>query len=131
MAALWEEFHAATHVLVGVGPVKQRLIDAYRHHLASLREHDIPEIVRDRFVALKAAMHEAPATGGLSAAEASVRKMSERNAADHAAGILEMFVVLSAEAESAPRLRIVSSDNVADDRRIDDLFDVPAFLSRA
>jgi hypothetical protein len=131
MAAFWDEFHAATRVLVGAGPVKQRLIDAYRHHLAPLREHDIPESVRERFAELKSAMHEAPATGGLSAAEASVRKMSEKNAADHAAEVLEMFLLLSAESESAPRLRIVSSDSGADDSHIDDLFDVPAFLSRA
>ena len=86
MAAHWDDFHAAMRVLVGAGPVKQRLVDAYRHHLASLREQDLPEAVRDRFVALRAAMHEAPATGGMTAPEASVRKMSEKDAAAHAAG---------------------------------------------
>jgi hypothetical protein len=40
-----------------------------------------------------------------------------------------MFVVLSAENESAPRLRIVTSENA--DTFTDDLFEVPAFLSRA
>ena len=42
-----------------------------------------------------------------------------------------MFTVLSAlnESESAPRLRIVASGD--DDTRTDDLFEVPAFLSRA
>jgi hypothetical protein len=75
-------------------------------------------------------MHEAPAAGGMTAPEASVRKMSEKDAAQHAAAILEMFAVLSAlsEAESAPRLRIVAS---GDDVLTDDLFEVPAFLSRA
>ena len=46
-----------------------------------------------------------------------------------ASAIFDMFVVLSAEHESAPRLRIVSSD--ADDALTNDLFEVPAFLSRA
>jgi hypothetical protein len=130
MAAHWEDFHAAMHVLVGTGPVKQRLVDAYRRHLAALREHDLPDAVRDRFVALRAAMHEAPATGGMTAPEASVRKMSEKDAVAHATAILEMFTVLSAlnESESAPRLRIVVSD---DDAATEDLFEVPAFLSRA
>ena len=75
-------------------------------------------------------MHEAPATGGLTAPEASVRKMSEKDAAEHAASLLDMFTVLSAlnENESAPRLRIVAS---GDDLGTDDLFEVPAFLSRA
>jgi hypothetical protein len=129
MAAHWDDFHAAMLVLVGAGPVKLRLVDAYRHHLGSLHEHDLPDAVRDRFNALRAAMHEAPATGGLTAPEASVRKMSEKDAAAHAASLVEMYTVLSAlnESEGAPRLRIVASD----DARTDDLFEVPAFLSRA
>ena len=130
MAAHWDEFHAALQVLVGAGAVKQRLVDAYRHHLASLRVQDLPDAVRDRFATLHAAMHEAPATGGMTAPEASVRKMSEKDAAEHAVAILEMFTVLSAlnEIESTPRLRIVAS---GDDALTDDLFEVPAFLSRA
>ena len=131
MVAHWDDFHAALRVLVGTGPVKQRLVDAYRHHLASLREHELPDAVRDSFIALRAAMHEAPATGGLTAPEASVRKMSEKDAAEHAARLLEMFTALSAlsENETAPRLRIVTSGD--DDTRTEDLFEVPAFLSRA
>jgi hypothetical protein len=129
MAVLSEEFHAAMQVLVGSGPVKQRLLDAYRNHLATLREQDIPETLHPGFAALKAAMHESRPTCGLTAPEASVRKMSERDAADQAGAILQMFMVLAAENESAPRLRIVSND--ADDALTDDLFEVPAFLSRA
>lgn len=131
MAAHWDDFHAATRVLVGTGPVKQRLVDAYRHHLATLREHDLPDPVASQFVALRTAMHEAPATGGMTAPEASVRKMSEKDAAGHATAILEMFTVLSAlnESETAPRLRIVANGDV--DALTDDLFEVPAFLSRA
>lgn len=126
MAALWDVFHAAVRVLVGAGPVKQRLIEAYRDHLAAVREHDAPEPLRAGLVALRAAMHSAPATGGMTAPEVSVRKMSEQDAAAHAARILEMFAVLSAltEQDAAPRLRIVGGeDHVAGD--------VPSFLSRA
>jgi hypothetical protein len=129
MAALWDEFHAAMQVLVGAGPVKQRLIDAYSRHLLHVHEQDMPDALSGRFTTLRAAMHEAGPTCGLSAAEASVRKMSERDAAAHATSIFEMFVVLSAENESAPRLRIVTSENA--DTFTDDLFEVPAFLSRA
>jgi hypothetical protein len=130
MTAQSDEFHAALQVLVGAGAVKQRLVDAYRHHLASLREQDLPDAVRERFASLRTAMHEAAAAGGLSAPEASARKMSEKDAAAHAAAILEMFAVLSAlnDSDSAPRLRIVQN---VDDTLTDDLFEVPAFLSRA
>ena len=130
MTAHSDDFHAALQVLVGTGAVKQRLVDAYRHHLASLREQDLPDAVRERFTSLRTAMHEAPAAGGMSAPEASARKMSEKDAAAHATAILEMFTVLSAlnDSDSAPRLRIVPS---IDDTLTDDLFEVPAFLSRA
>jgi len=129
MTAHSDDFHSALLVLVGTGAVKQRLVDAYRRHLASLREEDLPEAVRDRFATLRTSMHEAPAAGGMTAPEASARKMSEKDAADHTAAILEMFTVLSAldESASAPRLRIVAND----DTLTDDLFEVPAFLSRA
>jgi hypothetical protein len=54
--------------------------------------------------------------------------MSDRDAAAHAAAILEMFAVLCALAEqdtaTAPRLRIVGGAD-------DDPGEVPAFLSRA
>jgi hypothetical protein len=54
--------------------------------------------------------------------------MSERDAAAYAAGILEMFTLLTATGEtgSAPRLRIVGSDDAGHAEA-----DVPAFLSRA
>lgn len=130
MTAHSDDFHAALQVLVGTGPVKQRLGDAYRRHLALLREQDLPDAVRELFTTLRTAMHEAPAAGGMTAPEASARKMSEKDAAEHAAAILEMFTILSAldESESAPRLRIVAS---IDDTLTEDLFEVPAFLSRA
>jgi hypothetical protein len=131
MTAYSDDFHAALQVLVGTGPVKQRLVDAYRRHLALLREQDLPDAVRERFTTLRTAMHEAPAAGGMTAPEASARKMSEKDAAEHAAAILEMFTILSAldESESAPRLRIVANGD--DDTLTHDLFEVPAFLSRA
>ena len=130
MTAHSDDFHAALQVLVGTGAVKQRLVDAYRRHLASLREQDLPDAVRERFATLRTAMHEAPAAGGMTAPEASARKMSDKDAAEHATAILEMFTVLSAlnDSDSAPRLRIVAND---DDTLTDDLFEVPAFLSRA
>jgi hypothetical protein len=127
MAEPWTHFHSATCMLVGAGPVKQRLIDAYRTHLAALRASELPEDIRAGFESLNAALHSVHAAGGLSAPEVAVRKMSEKEAADHAASILDMFATLTALRETAagPRLRVVG------DRIIDDDDDLPAFLSRA
>jgi len=124
MTDTWEFFHGAVHMLVGPGPVKQRLIDAYRHHLASLREVELPEPIAGPFAALNDVLHGAQAAGGLTAPEVAVRKMSEREAADHAASILEMFTTLVALREREPlarRLRVVG----------DDPDELPGFLNRA
>ena len=127
MTALWNVFHKAVLVLVGAGAVKQRLSEAFRDHLAAVREQDVPEPLRAGVAALRAAMHAVPATGGMTSPEVSVRKMSDKEAAAHAAAILEMFATLSAlaeqEAAQAKRLRVVGADERSED--------VPAFLSRA
>jgi hypothetical protein len=129
MAAVWDVFDGAVRVLVGCGPVKQRLIEAWRDHLSPLHEKDVPEALRADLVALRAAMHAAPAAGGMSAAEVSVRKMSEQQAADHALRVLDMHLMLASsdtDASNPPRLRIVGATHQADAFE-----DLPAFLSRA
>jgi hypothetical protein len=130
MAALWNALDGAVRILVGAGPVKQRLIDAWRQHLGALQEKDVPEWLRPRLQALRGAMLTAHPTGGMSAAEVSVRKMSDKDAAGHAVRVLEMYAQLCTtyefDATAAPRLRVVGGDDRHE--RSDDL---PAFLSRA
>ena len=130
MAALWNAFDGAVRILVGAGPVKQRLIDAWRQHLGALQDKDVPDWLRPRLQTLRATMHTAHPTGGMSAAEVSVRKMSDKDAAGHAMRVLEMYAQLCAtyefDASAAPRLRVVGAD---DRHELTD--DLPAFLSRA
>ena len=125
MAALWGMFDGAVRVLVGAGPVKQRLIEAWRDHLATLHEKDIPEALRSRLAAVRTAMHAAPATGGITAPEVSVRKMSDKDAAEHAVRILEMY------AQLCSMTRTGCSAAPARRRRRRSRRDLPAFLSRA
>jgi hypothetical protein len=130
MASLWNALDGAMRTLVGAGAVKQRLIDAWRQHLGSLQEKDVPDGLRSRLATLRAAMHTAHPTGGMSAAEVSVRKMSDGDAAAHAERVLEMYAQLCAtydfDAAAAPRLRVVGGDD-----RHDSADELPAFLSRA
>jgi hypothetical protein len=129
MAAVWNMFDGAMRVLVGAGPIKQRLIEAWRNHLATLQERDVPETLRPRLATLRHAMSVARPTGGLSAAEASVRKMSDKEAADHAIRILEIYGQLDAtdaDVSNSPKLRVV-----AQSPEREELDDLPAFLSRA
>jgi hypothetical protein len=127
MAAVWDLFNGAVRVLVGAGPVKQRLIEAWRDYLAPLHDKDVPEALRSRLATVRTAMHAAHATGGMTVPEVSVRKMSDADATGHALRILEMYAQLCAmlEQDVAPRLRVVGGE----DRGSDD--DLPNFLSRA
>jgi|GEM_PF-406793 hypothetical protein len=133
MAAVWNMFDGAVRVLVGVGPIKQRLIEAWRDHLATLQEKDVPEALRPRLATLRHAMNMSRPTGGLSVAEVSVRKMSEKEAADHAVRILEIYGQLDAsdaDTTASPKLRVVAQSPEREDFD-DGLDDLPAFLSRA
>lgn len=130
MPSNWEHLRRAAAILVGPGPVKQRLADAYLGHLREIDARALPADVLPRFEQFSAAMHGAQATGGLSAVEVAVRKMSEQEAGRHSVQVLEMLVALSGgegrDAAAAQRqLRIVSGE---DDGGDDDL---PAFLNRA
>ena len=47
MSTSWENFFAATAILASSGPIKHRLIQAYRTHLADLQEDDLPKEIRE------------------------------------------------------------------------------------
>jgi len=119
MSALLDDFHQAVVLLAGAGAIKHRLGQAFTLHLASVREQDLPDGLRPRLAALRAAMHSACPAGGMNATEVSVRKMSEQEAARHSVNIVEMFAVLSLIAEPdiaiAPRLRVVGGGDLDED----------------
>jgi hypothetical protein len=125
MTQNWEHFRCATLTLVGPGPVKQRLCDAYMKHLRMVDEESLPRSIQLGYTELAQAMRCAQAAGGLGAVEASVRKMSEQDAGNLAARVLEMFVEFSREGAREPaaqpqrQFRLVGDD------------DIPAFLNRA
>ena len=49
MISAWDCFHCACLELVRSTPIKQRLVSAYRRHLASLPEDQLPSDVREFF----------------------------------------------------------------------------------
>jgi hypothetical protein len=126
MTQNWDYFHRATRVLVGPGPVKQRLCDAYLRHLREVDAEELPIEVQGDYTALAAALTTAQAAGGLGAIEASIRKMSEQDADRHAGAVLEIFVALSRTSDrdvataAQRQLRLVGDDDP-----------IPAFLNRA
>jgi hypothetical protein len=102
MMSAWEHLHFATLELVRSTPIKQRLIAAYRRHLASLAEDQLPSEARASFSQVVKSFSGVQPLRGEDAVVASVRKMSNQEADDCAALIVEIFGLLCRAAD-APR----------------------------
>ena len=112
-----EHLDGAVRVLVGVGPVKQRLAEASTRHLAAVDPDDLPRDLAGTFSALMSTLNTAPAVGGLSSIEATIRKMSEQDAARHALRAFDLCVALAGRefreavpAVSPRQLRLVGEE---------------------
>ncbi len=91
MISAWDCFHFATLELVRSTPIKQRLIAAYRRHLALLPEEQLPGDVRESFGQVMRSLRGVQPLRGEDAVAASVRKMSNQEADECAALIVEIF----------------------------------------
>ena len=103
MISAWECFHFATLELVRSTPIKQRLICAYRRHLASLQDSDIPGEVRESYGQVIRSLCGVQPLRGEDAVTASVRKMSNQEADDCAAQIVEIFGMMCKTHHNATR----------------------------
>jgi hypothetical protein len=91
MISAWDCFHFATLELVRSTPIKQRLVYAYRRHLSLLPEDQVPNEIRESFERVMRSLRGVQPLRGEDAVAASVRKMSNQEADDCAAMIVEMF----------------------------------------
>ena len=103
MISAWECFHFATLELVRSTPIKQRLVCAYRRHLAALKESEIPIEVRESYGQVMRSLCGVAPLRGEDAVAASVRKMSNQEADDCAAQIVEIFGMMCKTHHSATR----------------------------
>ena len=103
MISAWECFHYATLELVRSTPIKQRLISAYRRHLAVLPEDQLPGDVRETFGQVMRCLRGVQPLRGEDAVAASVRKMSNQEADDCAALIVEIFGLMCRDHVTANR----------------------------
>jgi hypothetical protein len=112
MNSAWEHFFAATAVLASAGPIKNRLAEAYREHLDGLDKDDLPKEIRDEFSSLSNAMCRVRPMRGESAIQATVRKMSDREAGRMAVRIVNMLgVIARTQWQQRPKLRAVNSSD--------------------
>lgn len=110
MSTSWENFFAATAMLASAGPIKHRLIEAYRTHLAGLQQDDLPKEIREEFCSLSNCMSCVRPLRGETAEQATVRKMSDIEAGRVAMRIVNMLGVLArTQSLQRPKLRAVNS----------------------
>jgi hypothetical protein len=111
MSSAWEHFFAATSMLASNGPIKHRLAEAYRTHLASLDADDVPKEIREEFCSLSSCMSSVPPLRGETAIQATVRKMSDSEAGGVAMRIVNMLGIIARNQSAArPKLRAVGDD---------------------
>lgn len=109
MSPINQRFADAVRILIGDGPVKQRLHMAFSQHLADLSEAEFPAALRRDFAELQAALSRVAPVGNETRVRASVQKMSPDEAANHAASILKLYVDLINNLERAEPLKVVTS----------------------
>ena len=111
MSSAWEHFFAATSMLASSGPIKHRLAEAYRTHLANLDTEEIPKEIRDEFCSLSSCMSSVSPLRGENAVQATVRKMSDTEAGGVAMRIVNMLGIIARNQSAArPKLRAVGED---------------------
>jgi hypothetical protein len=104
MKAAWESMHLAAVQLADASPVKHRLALAFSKYLADLDSADLPRAVRGEFEALRREMTRVPPLRGETSVVATVRKMSNDEAARNAQRIVRLLGALSDEvAATRPR----------------------------
>jgi hypothetical protein len=111
MSSAWEHFFAATSMLASSGPIKHRLCEAYRTHLATLDAEELPKEIRDEFCSLSTCMSSVRPLRGETAVQATVRKMSDTEADGVAMRIVNMLGIIARNQTTArPKLRAVGED---------------------
>jgi hypothetical protein len=100
MSTTWEKFQEATLSLTRSGSIKDRLTEAYRNHLATIAEDDLPREIREQFHNLRCSLTRERPQRGEDAIRASVRKMSCHEAEYIAETLVQMLSVMARSPQS-------------------------------
>jgi hypothetical protein len=128
MISAWDCLRFATLELVRSTPIKQRLVCAYRRHLAALPPEQVPEDVRGSYIQVTQALCGVQPQRGEDAVAASVRKMSNQDADDCAALIVEIFGMMSRRQSEVTRANTVVQLQPLD--RTTPEYEISALLAR-
>lgn len=87
---------AATLSLTRSAPIKDRIADAYRNYLARLDGNDLPADIHEELRALTDTLTRvSPELRGDDALRATIRKMSNEQAAEVASAVVRLFGAVS------------------------------------
>jgi hypothetical protein len=96
MSTTLDKFRGATLSLARSGPIKDRLTDAYRNHLALIDESELPLELVEEFRAVSYALNrERPLLRGEDTFRATVRKLSNKEADEVASSVVRLFGEIS------------------------------------
>ena len=98
MSTAWEQLEGAALSLARARPIKERLADAYRNHLALVSAEELPDALREEFRACHDALTRERPQRGEDAVRATVRKMSNQQADEVACSVVRLFAALAREA---------------------------------
>ncbi|TLZ35934.1 MAG: hypothetical protein E6K24_08045 [Gammaproteobacteria bacterium] len=99
MSTALEQLEAAALSLARSGPIKDRLADACRNHLALVNPEELPAALRADFHACHDALTRERPLPGEDAVRATVRKMSNQDADEVAAAMVRLFAALARAAQ--------------------------------
>ena len=108
MSTTWEQLEGAALSLARSGSIKDRLADAFRNHLAQVNTEELPDPLRAQYRACQEALTRERPQPGEDAVRATVRKMSNSEADELAAGVVRLYGAFAREwtreAEPLPNL---------------------------
>ena len=98
MGTALEQLEGAALALARSAPIKERLADAYRNHLALVNPEELPAALRAEFRACNDALTRERPLRGEDAVRATVRKMSSQQADEVACCVVRLFAAMARQA---------------------------------
>ncbi|TLY90870.1 MAG: hypothetical protein E6K36_10280 [Gammaproteobacteria bacterium] len=98
MGTALEQLEGAALALARSAPIKERLADAYRTHLALVNPEELPAALRAEFRACHDALTRERPLRGEDAVRATVRKMSSQQADEVACCVVRLFAAMARQA---------------------------------
>ena len=99
MSRVYDRLESATLFLARSGAIKERLEGAWRQCLSRIEADDVPHELRLQFLELAAQIQRERPLRGEDAVKATIRKMSNDEAEQHASQIERMFCRITRQQE--------------------------------